>query len=165
MIEGFGDQLNEEQMLEGLMFGHRAIRDICEMQAELVRKLGIPAKIIPERAANPLVALLRQEAYGQFREAKTIRGKQERSDAITVVKQHWKEKLFPEGAEVTSVGATRAQFDAAMHELEYRIVRDLALEGNRPDGRKTTDLRAVSCEVDVVPRVHGSAIFTRGGTH
>ena len=164
MIEGFGDQLSEEQMLEGLMFGHHAVRQICEMQEELVRKAGIPVKVIPERPANPLVALLRQEAYGKFREAKTIRGKQERADAITLVKQHWKEKLFPEGAEVTSVGASRAQFDAAMHELEYRIVRDLALEGNRPDGRKTTDLRAVSCAVDVVPRVHGSAIFTRGET-
>src|SRR5204862_5926744 len=83
MIEGFGDQLPEDQMLEGLMFGHRAVREICEMQAELVRKLGVPAKTIPERPDNPLVALLRHEAYGQFREAKTIKGKQERSDAIS----------------------------------------------------------------------------------
>src|SRR5258708_33533346 len=109
MIEGFGDQLTEEQMLDGLMFGHRAIREICEMQSELVRKLGVPAKTIPERTANPLVALLRQEAYGQFREAKTIKGKHERADAISTVKQHWKDKLFPGGAEVSSVGGTQAQ--------------------------------------------------------
>ncbi len=164
MIEGFGDQLPEDQMLEALMFGHRAVREICEMQAELVAKVGVPAKTVPERTTNPLVALLRQEAYGQFREAKMTPGKHERADAINAVKQHWKDKLFPDGAEVTSVGATLAQFGAAMHELEYRIVRDLALEGTRPDGRKTTDLRPVSCSVDVLPRVHGSAVFTRGET-
>jgi polyribonucleotide nucleotidyltransferase len=65
---------------------------------------------------------------------------------------------------VTSGGVPLAQFDAAMHDLEYRIVRDLALEGKRPDGRSTTDLRPVSCEVGVIPRVHGSAVFTRGET-
>lgn len=164
MIEGFGDQLPEEQMLEGLMFGHRAVREICALQEELVRKVGVPAKVMPVRAVNPLVALLREEAYAQFREAKTIRGKQERADAINTVKQHWKDKLFPNGAEVTSGGVPLSQFGHAMHELEYRIVRDLALEGKRPDGRNATDLRAVSCQVGVLPRVHGSAIFTRGET-
>lgn len=164
MIEGFGDQLPEEQMADALMFGHRAIQQICELQEELVRKVGVVKTPHPERAVNPLVAFLRNEAYGQFREAKTIKGKHERSDAIAVVKQQWKERLFPNGALATAEGATVAQFDSAMHELEYRIVRDLALEGNRPDGRKTTDLRAVSCQVGVLPRVHGSAVFTRGET-
>jgi len=164
MIEGFGDQLSEEQMLEGLMFGHRAVQQICEMQEELVRKVGVPAKVFAAPPANPLTALLRSQAYGQFREAKTIAGKHERAEAISAVKASFKEKLFPNGAETTADGATLAQFGAAMHDLEYRIVRDLALEGNRPDGRKTTDLRAVSCAVGVLPRVHGSAIFTRGET-
>jgi polyribonucleotide nucleotidyltransferase len=164
MIEGFGDQLPEEQMVDALMFGHRAIREICELQEELVRKVGVPSKEMPVRAVNPLVELLRSEAYGQFREAKTVRGKQDRADAINAVKQHWKDKLFPNGAEVTSGGVPLSQFETAMHDLEYRVVRDLALEGKRPDGRGTGDLRAVSCHVGVIPRVHGSAIFTRGET-
>ncbi len=164
MIEGFGDQLPEEQMLDALMFGHRAIQQMCELQEELVRKVGVPAKVAAVRAVNSLVALLRTQAYGQFREAKTTRAKHERADAINAVKQHWRDKLFPDGAEVTVDGATLAQFGAAMHDLEYRVVRDLALEGQRPDGRTATDLRPVSCQVGVLPRIHGSAIFTRGET-
>ncbi|MBI3864920.1 MAG: polyribonucleotide nucleotidyltransferase [Planctomycetia bacterium] len=164
MIEGFGDQLPEEQMVDALMYGHRLVQQICEMQEELVRKVGVVKAHFTPHPANPFTALLRNEAYGQFREAKTIRGKHERSAAVSAVKQHWKDKLFPNGAETTPEGATLGQFGTAMHDLEYRIVRDLALEGNRPDGRKTTDLRAVSCQVGVLPRVHGSAIFTRGET-
>lgn len=164
MIEGFGDQLSEEQMLEALSFGHNAIRTICEMQDELVQKVGVPPKVFAEPPVNPLTALLRNEAYGAFRQAKTTGNKQERAEAVSKLKEVWKEKLFPGGAETTSDGATQAQFGSAWHDLEYRIVRDLALEGNRPDGRKTTDLRAVSCSVGVLPRVHGSAVFTRGET-
>jgi polyribonucleotide nucleotidyltransferase len=59
MIEGFGDQLAEEQMLEGLMIGHRAIQEICELQAELVRKVGVPAKVAPVRAARRTCAATR----------------------------------------------------------------------------------------------------------
>jgi polyribonucleotide nucleotidyltransferase len=164
MIEGFGDQLAEEQMLEALAFGHQAIRTICEMQDELVQKVGVPAKTFAEPPANPLVALLRNEAYGAFRQAKTTGNKHERADAVSRLKDEWKQKLFADGAETTADGATAAQFGSAWHDLEYRIVRDLALEGNRPDGRKTTDLRSVSCAVEVIPRVHGSAVFTRGET-
>ncbi len=164
MIEGFGDQISEEQMLDGLMFGHRAAREICSLQEDLIRQVGVPAKVSPVVPVNPLVARLRSDAYGQFREAKTTNGKHERSEAIKAVKQTWKEKLFPGGAETTFDGATQSQFNAAMHELESRVVRDLALEGKRPGGRNTTELRAVSCQVGVLPRVHGSAIFTRGET-
>lgn len=164
MIEGFADQMPEEQMLEALAFGHTAARQICDLQNELVRKSGVAAKVFAEKPANPLAAVLRSEAYGQFREAKTIRGKHERAEAISKVKKSWQEKLFPAGAQTTADGATPAQFSSAMHDLEYRIVRDLALEGKRPDGRGATDLRPVSCEVGVVPRVHGSAVFTRGET-
>jgi polyribonucleotide nucleotidyltransferase len=165
MIEGFGDQLPEDQMADALMFGHRAIQQICELQQELVQRIGLPAKVIPAAPVNPLAELLRREAYNEFRAAKSTRGKQERADAVAAVIQRWKDKLFPAGAEVsTEGGATAAQFSAAIHDLEYRIVRDLALEGMRPDGRGTGDLRSVSCSVGVLPRVHGSALFTRGET-
>ncbi|MFN0051899.1 MAG: polyribonucleotide nucleotidyltransferase [Planctomycetales bacterium] len=164
MIEGFGDQLPEEQMVDGLLFGHAAIREICDMQDELVRKVGVPAKSFVPPPANPLTAKLRSDAYAEFRQAKTSGSKQQRAEAVSALKKTWKERLFPNGAETTADGATAAQFGSAWHDLEYRIVRDLALEGKRPDGRGHTDLRAVSCQVEVLPRVHGSAVFTRGET-
>lgn len=164
MIEGFGDQLPEDQMADALMFGHRAIQEICELQDELVRKVGTPAKSFTPPPANPLIALLKSEAYAEVKAAKSVEGKQERADAVAAVKQQWKDRLFPNGAETSANGATVPQFDAAMTEVVYRVVRDLALEGRRPDGRKPTDLRAVSCSVGAIPRVHGSALFTRGET-
>jgi len=164
MIEGFGDQLPEDQMLDALMFGHRAIQQICELQDELVRKVGTPAKSFQAPAANPLVELLKREAYAQVKEAKSVVGKQDRAAAVSAVKAAWKEKLFPNGAATTADGSTPAQFDHAMGEVVYRVVRDLALEGRRPDGRSCTELRDVSCVAGVLPRVHGSALFTRGET-
>lgn len=164
MIEGFGDQLPEDQMLDALMFGHRAIQEICALQEELVRKVGTPAKVYAPPAPNPLIELLKRDAYADVRKAKSVKGKQERAEAVSAVKAQWKEKLFPNGADKTADGATPAQFDAAMTEVVYRVVRDLALDGTRPDGRSATELRAVSCEVGVLPRVHGSALFTRGET-
>src|SRR5262249_53240519 len=102
MIEGFADQLPEDQMLEALAFGHSAIRPLCEMQNELVQKVGVPPKTFAEPPANPLVGLLRNEVYGEFRQAKTTGGKHERAAAVAKLKKVWEEKLFPAGAETTS---------------------------------------------------------------
>ena len=86
------------------------------------------------------------------------------NDAINAVKQQWQEKLFPGGAEIASGGVPLAQFKSAMHDLEYRIVRDLALEGKRPDGRNTTDLRAVSCAVGACSGWSWFAAYSRDPT-
>jgi polyribonucleotide nucleotidyltransferase len=164
MIEGFADQMPEEQMVDALLFGHAAIRTICELQEELVRQAGTPAKTRAEQPANPMREILRSEAYGALREAKAIAGKQDRAEAVSALKTRLAEKFFPEGAETTADGLTTAQFAEAWDHLVYRVVRELTLEGKRIDGRGLTDLRPVSCQVGVLPRVHGSALFTRGET-
>ena len=164
MIEGFAAQLPEDVMVDALMFGHRYIRDLCDFQLEFFQTVGVqkPEYVAPPE--NPLKALLLEKAYQALRQAKSTRGKQERAEAVAAVKQQWLESLFPEEAETTAEGATRAQFAEAWHDLEYRVVRDLALEGTRPDGRGHTELRQVSASVGILPRVHGSAVFTRGET-
>jgi polyribonucleotide nucleotidyltransferase len=164
MIEGFANQLPEEQMVDALMFGHRAVQKLCDLQNELVARLGIPPKPVFEAPVNPFVEILKSEAYSALREAKSTRGKQERAEAVSNLKKSLAEKFFPAGAETTPEGYTKAQFGAAFEFLVYRVVRDLALDGTRPDGRGLSDLRAVSCSVEVLPRVHGSALFTRGET-
>lgn len=164
MIEGFGDQIPEDQMVDALMFGHRAIQNICEMQEELIRKVGVPAKVRAEREKNPFADRLRSEAYDRFRTAKTTEGKHARAEAVSNLKAELIEQYFPGGVEATSEGYTLAQFNAGFYELQTRVIRDMTLEGKRLDGRGLTDLRAVSCAVGVLPRVHGSAVFTRGET-
>jgi len=90
--------------------------------------------------------------------------KRARKELTDALKEELHEKLFPEGAEETAEGITLSQFQEAFAYWERRVVRDLILEGKRLDGRSPQDLRPVSCQVGVLPRVHGSAIFTRGET-
>lgn len=164
MIEGFGDQIPEAQMVDAIMFAHREIVKICEMQEELMQKAGITPVEYEAPPENPFRAALREKAYNTLREAKTTGEKLDRRDAVRTLKDELKAEFFPDDAETTSDGWTRAQFGDAFHDLEARVVRDLILEGKRLDGRGINDLRAVSCEVGVLPRVHGSALFTRGET-
>ncbi len=164
MIEGFGAQLSEEEMADAIMFGHDAIIELCDLQLELVQKLGLPAKVIPVAPVNPFDAILQERAYQSVREAKVGKKKQERHAAVGEIKQALKAEFFPEGADTTADGKTVAQFSASFENLAHRIVRDLLQDGIRLDGRPLEDLRTVTCDVGVVPRVHGSALFTRGET-
>lgn len=164
MIEGFAQQLPEEQMADAIMFAHRAIVELCELQAELKQKVGRPAFEAPAVPENPFHAVLREKAYSSLRDAKVSSVKAERRNGASELKDRLKAEYFPEGAEKTSEGWTKEQFAAAFENLQYRVVRDLILEDKRLDGRTPQDLRAVSCEVGVLPIVHGSAVFTRGET-
>lgn len=164
MIEGFGDQLPEEIMADAIMFGHEAITELCDLQQELVDKLGLPAKEIPVQPENPFTAILRDRAYSQMRESKVGKKKQDRHAAADEIKAALRAEFFPDGAEVTADGKTLAQFNTAFYALEGRVIRDLLQDGIRLDGRTPGDLRQVNSEVSVLPRVHGSALFTRGET-
>ncbi|MDA1166056.1 MAG: polyribonucleotide nucleotidyltransferase [Planctomycetota bacterium] len=164
MIEGFGDQLPEDVMADAIMFGHEAIAELCELQLELAEKLSIPAPQIPEPVVNPFDAILTDRAYSRLRESKVGKPKQERHAASDAIKEELKGEFFPNDAEVTVDGKTLEQFNKAFYSVGAQAVRDLLLEGIRLDGRATNELRAVSGDVGIIPRVHGSAIFTRGET-
>ena len=164
MIEGFAQQLPEEQMADAIMFAHRAIVELCELQVELKQKVGGPAHPTPVVTENPFHAALREKAYSRLRDAKVSPVKADRRDGIKELKDELYASYFPEGATTTPEGWAKDQFNAAFENLQYRVVRDLILENKRLDGRTPQDLRAVSCSVGVLPCVHGSALFTRGET-
>jgi polyribonucleotide nucleotidyltransferase len=164
MIEGFAHQLPEAVMADAIMFGHRAIVEICKLQEELAKKLGKAPVAAPEIAVNPFAAVLKEKAYAKLREAKTGGDKADRRGAVGELKKALIAELFPEDAAESPQGGTRAQFSEAFHALEARVVRDLILEGRRLDGRTPADLRGVTCSASVLPRVHGSSLFTRGET-
>ena len=106
MIEGFSDQLTEDEMAEAITFAHREIAGLCQLQEELVRKTGKPAFEFQPPPPNPFTEMLRSEASGKMREAKTIAGKKERHDATDSLKQSLIDRLFPNGAETTEDGKT-----------------------------------------------------------
>jgi polyribonucleotide nucleotidyltransferase len=164
MIEGFGDQIPEEEMADALTFGHQCIVELCRLQQELVDRVGVQHIAVEPPPANPFDDLVRAEAYEKLRTGRVNPMKQERSQAARTIRDELVARVFPDGAEVLEDGRTLQQLKDAFYTLDKRVCRELTLAGTRLDGRGPTDLRQVDCHVDVLPRVHGSALFTRGET-
>ena len=164
MIEGFADQLPEKEMADAIMFAHETIKELCDLQIELFQKLGIEPVVFETPPENPFTSKLREEAYGALKEAKQNPKKLERYAGTDAVRDEFKAKWFPEDAEESADGHSLGDFKEAFHQLERRVVRDLILEGVRVDGRGTDDIRDVWCSAGLLPRVHGSSLFTRGET-
>jgi len=162
MIEGFAREMPEDQMNEAILKAHQYIRQLCDLQMELVEKAGVvkPEYEIPE--SDGLLETLQAKYYDALGEAKRTEGKLARNEACEVVKARALAEMIPDPSAEGAINPAR--FASAWHELEEQVVRDLILAGRRPDGRDYTTLRPLKCKVDVLPRVHGSALFERGET-
>jgi polyribonucleotide nucleotidyltransferase len=162
MIEGFAREMSEENMLQAILFGHEQIVKIIDLIEEFRVKAGLPVKELhAEGPVNPVKDLLKQKFYDDFRTLKQTAGKAARADQIKALRERIFDTFAPEDG---SGEHTPEQVAQAFEALEERVVRDLILEGKRIDGRTPRDLRAISCEVGILPRTHGSALFTRGET-
>jgi len=162
MIEGFAHELPESEMHEAIMEAHRLNQELIAMQHELVAALGLPPFQKPELTPDAL----RQTFYDRFghdlKAAKQGGLKQERKEATKALLQTILAEFCP--AQGGDPAVTPARVKGAFHAVEERVVRELILDGVRSDGRGPRDLRPISCEVGVLPRAHGSAIFQRGET-
>ena len=164
MIEGFGNQIPEDTMADAIMFAHEAVVDLCGLQEELVAALGVPAKEIPEAEENPFLGIVREKAYDRIRGAKVGKSKADRYAAIDEIRQELIDEFFPNDATETEDGKTLAQLKQAVYKTDHAAIRELLLEGTRLDERALDELRNVESEVGIIPRIHGSAVFTRGET-
>jgi len=160
MIEGFARELPEEQMALAIMEAHRIVQEICALQTELAEKVGVVKSQEPAPTPNPFLEPVKAKFFAPLKVAKRTEGKQARADAVRAVKEAAKAELLPADADATTVAA----FDSAFSSQTEAAVRDLILDGTRPDGRDGKTLRPLFSKVDVLPRVHGSAIFQRGET-
>ena len=163
MIEGFSHEMAENEMFEAIAFAHDVIREICAMQREFMSQLGKTPAQVTAAPENPIYTKLMAGYTDAFKAAKRTEGKHARAEAVNALK----EKVSAEFG-VTDDGAndtiSKLEFGKAWHAFEYRMVRDLIIAGTRPDGRDGKTLRNIECLVDVLPRVHGSAVFQRGET-
>jgi polyribonucleotide nucleotidyltransferase len=169
MIEGFAREMPEERMLQALEEAHRYIRIICEMQDELVRKAGKPKKDYVLADYSHLRDRLTRDYLAGLKAAKALPGKQDRGQAVKELRERAKAAVAPTEPAFgfkpgEAGGVSDADFAHVWHGLEERAVRELILEGKRPDGRDHRTLRPIHCEVDLLPRVHGSSLFQRGET-
>ncbi len=160
MVEGCASVVTEEEVLEAILFAQEAIRPLIELQEKLRAEAGKEKFVVhpPERDED-LEEKVRSMAKDELAKALTIPAKVERNHAKKMLKEKIIEELsvaYPE---------CQAQVSAILKELEKEIMRSMILDkGTRIDGRKFDEIRPITCEVGVLPRTHGSAIFTRGET-
>jgi polyribonucleotide nucleotidyltransferase len=162
MIEGFAQEMPEDEMMEAIHFAHNTIREVIDLQDELFRKVS-PVK--QEFVAPPddgLMDRLSGSYYHDFKAAKQTNGKADRAAAVRALRDRAMADVIPDPAAPGAIDVNR--FKSVWHELEEKVVRDLISAGTRPDGRDRMSLRPIYCETDLLPRVHGSALFQRGET-
>jgi polyribonucleotide nucleotidyltransferase len=162
MIEGFAREMPEEQMLEALREAHSIVKSICDLQDELFAKAKVEKKQYEIPPDDGLLGKLTSRYYDDLKRAKQTSGKHARADAVADLKARVVAEMIPNP---TAEGAISEHSLAhAWHALEEKVVRDLIVSGTRPDGRDHKSLRSIECMIDVLPRVHGSAVFQRGET-
>ena len=163
MVEGEFDEISEEEMLDAISFGHEAIKDQIKAQIALAEAVGKKQvrTYEEEDKDDSLEKEIHDATYQKYYDiAKKGLSKVERSEQFSEVKEASKTSFSEEDLEEKGELISRYNNSA-----QKKAVRDLVLEeGIRLDGRKTTDIRPIWCEVDYLPSTHGSALFTRGET-
>ena len=161
MVEGEASELPEDVMLEAIMLAHAEIKKIIALQDELVKRVGKPKLTVPKAEADPaVVAAVDREATGPVREALLIPNKTERSARMAAILADVLARLGSQEAPEKN-----REIMEVFHDLERNQMRRMILDkGVRADGRGPTGIRPITCEIGVLPRTHGSALFTRGET-
>jgi polyribonucleotide nucleotidyltransferase len=170
MVEGEMKEVSEQDLLEALKAAHAAIKPQCRLQKELMKELGTDVKreycheVNDDELKADLQAKCYQPAYDVTKQALE---KHERAEAFEKIREDYKEAYAAAHTELTEeeLEEKYALVDRYYHDVERDAMRRCILdEGIRLDGRATTDIRPIWCEVSPLPGPHGSAIFTRGET-
>jgi polyribonucleotide nucleotidyltransferase len=162
MVEGGAKEVSEEIMLEALEKAHNMIREFCALQEKL-RELAGKEKlslIVPSYSLENS-GEIRSGIYPKLEKACFLPAKHERHDGIKAVKKEAETQY----ASQLEDEKQKKLFDALFEDMQYEILRSSILDkGRRVDGRELEDIRSITCEVDILSRTHGSALFTRGET-
>ena len=160
MVEGGADIVSEADMLEAILFGHRSMQPLIELQEKLRQSNGVPKREFNPPEKDPqLVELVTSHAAGRLHDALLVADKMARQQGLRALKSEIMDALGDAYAE------RQAEVSEIFSDLKKQASRDLILkEGRRIDGRRFDEIRPISCEVGILPRPHGSALFTRGET-
>lgn len=160
MVEGGANEAPEEEVLDAILFGHETIKELCRFQKKIIVEVGKEKrKLVFPEIPEEIEKAVADYATADLKKAIFDADKLRRDGNIDAVKKAAKEHfadIYPDnGGDVAE----------SLDHLTKQIVRDsISNEGIRPDGRKLTEIRPITCEVGLLPRVHGSALFTRGQT-
>ncbi len=166
MVEAGADGVTEQEILDALDIAHSEIKKLCAAMDELQSKAGkdkieVEAPSIDEGLLSEI-----RSSHGQaLVDAIATEGKLERYEAIDRVKEEVVAEYAPETDDADADAARKAEVATAFDSIEKDTIRKaIAVDKKRPDGRAQDEIRPIECEVDISPRVHGSALFTRGET-
>ena len=159
MVESEANGLTEEEMLKAVKFGHEGFAPVIKMIEELAKECKKPDWVVEKKDLSEVKKKIEDEFTDQLKKAFSIKDKQERSNLISEITDKAK-KLYEEDENYTEL-----DINYELKNLEKRIVRtDILKNKNRIDGRGLSDVRPIASEVGILPRTHGSALFTRGET-
>lgn len=160
MVEGGGDMVSEAEMIEAIFFGHNAMQPLLDLQIKLKEMAGVEKQPFSPREKDEVLGeKVKSLASDRIREAIVIPQKLKRYGALSVIKSEVTKQLSEEYPD------RQSEIAHFFEEFHKKMSRDLVLkEGRRIDGRKFDDIRTITCEVGILPRPHGSALFTRGET-
>lgn len=161
MIEGYAGQIKEELVMEAIDFGFQKLQAVIDLQEKLLSQRSKPKMSFePQTVDESLMRKIHEVAYERIRKICQVGNKEQREEATLLLQKELEAQFVNEDG-----GARKQDIIAAIETIERQEVRTAILEKNtRIDGRSLEDLRLISCEVGVLPRTHGSGLFTRGQT-
>ena len=164
MVEAGANEVSEEDMLDALMFGHEAVKQLCRFEKKIIKEIGVEKnkdiqfKVVPEELRAEVTAKIDEK----LRKAVSTKDKLEREEKIEAIEKETEAEYAANGADAKTV----QQVHEIQEDIVHNEVRRLIAEDKiRPDGRRPDELRPLDAQVDLLGRrVHGSAMFTRGQT-
>lgn len=168
MVEAGAKEVSEKDMLDALMFGHDAIKELVAFQEEIIDKIGV-TKMDYEvlEITDELKEEINTLAHDDLDKAFRIKDKIEKYEAIDKIKENILEKYENENQNLKEAELKEllTKVSLVLADIEYKIFRNIVVaEKTRADGRAMTEIRPISTDIDLLPRTHGSALFTRGQT-
>ena len=168
MVEAGAKEVSEEDMLDALMFGHEAIKELIVFQEEIIAEVGV-SKMEYEKLdiTEELKEEIKTLASSPLNEAMRIKDKLEKYETIDKIKENIVNKYEEENEDLKEIELKEliTKVKLVLEEIEYEIFRQIVVnEHTRADGRAMDEIRPLSTDIDILPRTHGSALFTRGQT-
>jgi polyribonucleotide nucleotidyltransferase len=160
MVEGSAAIVSEEDMLNAIFFGHESMQPILAAQEDLRGKIGVEKReVLPAEITPGLETRVRELSFAGIKEAVRIKSKSERHGALDLVRQNTLATLLPEHE------GKEKEILEIIGDLEYELVREHIIQDRvRIDGRDSRTVRTITSDIGLLPRAHGSALFTRGET-
>ena len=169
MVESSAKEVPEDVMLEALMFGHEAVKELIGFEEEIINEIGVPKMeyetlSLEEDLVNNIKAL----ATERMDQALRIKDKLEKYAAIDALKEEIIDTYTKENEDILKEQELKeliVKVNMVLNDIEYELFRNIVVkEGIRADGRAMDEIRPLSTDIDILPRTHGSALFTRGQT-